>query len=61
MKLGLDQTALKNALYERLSRLPGVPSEELAKELSEVITQAIELNNRAVQRQLEGAGLRFRE
>lgn len=61
MKLGLDRKALHGALQERLSPIAdGITGEEQATLLAETITEVVDLNNRAVQRQLEEAGLRFR-
>lgn len=62
MKLGLDKTALRAALYARLSQLASPdPSDEFAKALAEVIAEATDLNNRTLQRQLETAGVKFRD
>ena len=62
MKLGLDRKALQDALQSRLSPISeGLSGEETASLLAETITEVLDLNNRAVQQQLEEAGLRFRD
>jgi len=62
MRLGLDRRALQEALQARLAPIAdGISSEQAVSLLAETITEVLDLNNRAVQRQLEEAGIRFRD
>lgn len=61
MKLGLDRKALQGALQERLSPIAdGISPAEQVSLLAETITEVLDLNNRAVQQQLEQSGFKFR-
>jgi hypothetical protein len=58
MKLGLERDALRQAIRATLLQLRDeTPLEEMVRLLTDTITQALDLNNRTIQRQLEQAGL----
>jgi len=58
MKLGLERDALRQAVRATLLQMADeMPMEEMVRLLTDTITQALDLNNRTIQRQLEQAGL----
>ncbi|HVP05856.1 MAG TPA: hypothetical protein VMT90_09295 [Dehalococcoidia bacterium] len=58
MKLGLERDALRQAVRATLLQMADeMPMEEKVRLLTDTITQALDLNNRTIQRQLEQAGL----